>query len=121
LPHRQDTAELDAGYIFVTQFDYALQPIGATSFTSINTDSWDGYAISRLQILGLIPGQVSGNPIRNCVFLTGDIHSTYACDIPANPTGYNPATSLSSHSPEPSSIMVAGLGLIASLRRHGIV
>ncbi len=70
-------------------------PIGATSFTSINVDSWDGYATSRLQILGLISGQVTGNPVRNCVFLTGDIHSSYACDIPANPATYNPASSLS--------------------------
>lgn len=70
-------------------------PATATVPTPINIDSWDGYGSSRNQILGLISGLVTGNPIRNCVFLTGDIHSSYSCDIPANPVGYNPATSLS--------------------------
>lgn len=70
-------------------------PATATVPTPINIDSWDGYGQSRLEILGLISGAVTGTPIPNCVFLTGDIHSTYACDIPANPAGYNPASSLS--------------------------
>lgn len=70
-------------------------PATATVPTPINVDSWDGYGASRNQILGLISGAFTGNPIGNCVFLTGDIHSSYSCDIPANPAGYNPATSLS--------------------------
>ena len=70
-------------------------PATATVPTPINVDSWDGYGASRKQILGLISGAVTGNPIGNCVFLTGDIHSSYSCDIPANPVGYDPATSLS--------------------------
>ncbi len=70
-------------------------PATATTPTPINVDSWDGYASSRAQILGLISGVTTGRPISNCVFLTGDIHSSYSCDIPANPVGYNPATSLS--------------------------
>ena len=69
-------------------------PIGTQGAVPLNVDSWDGYASSRMQILGLIAG-ATGNPVPNCVFLTGDIHSTYACDIPANPAGYNPATSRS--------------------------
>lgn len=67
-------------------------PATSTVPTPINVDSWDGYASSRLQILGLIGG-AAGSPVPNCVFLTGDIHSSYACDIPANPAGYNPASS----------------------------
>ncbi len=76
-------------------FQFFQIPIGTQGAVSLNTDSWDGYAQSRFEILGLISGAVGGNPIRNCVFLTGDIHSTYASDIPANPVGYNPASSLS--------------------------
>ncbi len=76
-------------------FQFFQIPLGTQGPVAITTDSWDGYAQSRLEILGLISGAATGNPIRNCVFLTGDIHSTYACDIPANPVGYNPASSLS--------------------------
>ena len=76
-------------------FQFFQIPLGTQGAVSLNTDAWDGYAQSRLEILGLISGQVTGRPIGNCVFLTGDIHSTYASDIPANPVGYNPATSLS--------------------------
>ncbi|MGL4399670.1 MAG: alkaline phosphatase D family protein [Luteolibacter sp.] len=76
-------------------FQFFQIPLGTQGAVSLNTDAWDGYAQSRLEILGLISGQITGNPIPNCVFLTGDIHSTYAGDIPANPVGYNPATSLS--------------------------
>ncbi|MGL5019598.1 MAG: alkaline phosphatase D family protein, partial [Luteolibacter sp.] len=76
-------------------FRFFQIPLGTQGAVSLNTDSWDGYARGRLEILGLISGQVTGRPIGNCVFLTGDIHSTYAGDIPANPVGYNPASSLS--------------------------
>lgn len=68
--------------------------LGTQGAVPLNVDSWDGYASSRLQILGLIAG-AAGNPVPNCVFLTGDIHSTDACVIPANPAGYNPDTSKS--------------------------
>lgn len=64
-------------------------PATATTPTPINIDSWDGYNTSRTQVLGLIAGAVTGQPIRNCVFLTGDIHSSYACDLPANPSTYS--------------------------------
>jgi alkaline phosphatase D len=63
-------------------------PVGTPGAVPLNTDSWDGYASSRLQILGLIGGAVTGRPVSNCVFLTGDIHSSYACDIPVNPATY---------------------------------
>jgi len=65
---------------------------GVTDFTSstptpINTDSWDGYVAARNAILGVIGGL--GNPANfkpNCLFLTGDIHSSYAVEIPGNST-----------------------------------
>jgi alkaline phosphatase D len=62
-------------------------PAGSTAPTPLNVDSWDGYASARAQILGLIAGG-AGRPVPNCVFLTGDIHSSYACDLPANPATY---------------------------------
>lgn len=43
-----------------------------------NVDAWDGYAPEREQILGL----VGANPqIGSVVFLTGDIHSSWAADL----------------------------------------
>lgn len=66
-------------------------PVGTQGAVPLNTDCWDGYASSRLQILGLIAGATSGRPVPNCVFLTGDIHSSYACEIPANPATYSGA------------------------------
>lgn len=66
-------------------------PASSSVPTPLNVDSWDGYGTSRLQVLGLIGGLVTGTPIPNCVFLTGDIHSSYACDLPANPATYGSA------------------------------
>lgn len=61
----------------------------STSFPApTNIDSWDGYGQARLQLLGLIAGAATGTPIPNCVFLTGDIHSSFVCDVPANPGNY---------------------------------
>jgi alkaline phosphatase D len=62
-------------------------PAGVAAPVPLNVDSWDGYNASRLAILGLIAG-AAGRPVPNCVFLTGDIHSSYACEIPANPATY---------------------------------
>jgi len=62
-------------------------PAGTATPVPLNVDSWDGYNASRFAILGLIAGAF-GAPVPNCVFLTGDIHSSYACDIPINPASY---------------------------------
>ncbi len=44
----------------------------------VNPDQWDGYTADRRRLLDTI----AGNGIRDTVFLTGDIHSSWACDIP---------------------------------------
>jgi alkaline phosphatase D len=44
----------------------------------INPDQWDGYAADRRRLLGTI----AGNGVRDTVFLTGDIHSSWASDVP---------------------------------------
>jgi alkaline phosphatase D len=53
-----------------------------------NSDQWDGYRAARDEILR----HLADNEIDNTVFLTGDIHSSWACDLPLNPGGY-PLTS----------------------------
>ena len=54
-----------------------------------NLDAWDGYPAERGRILGAL----QTGRIPNVVVLTGDIHTTWASDLPLNPfSGYNPAT-----------------------------
>jgi alkaline phosphatase D len=45
---------------------------------SINPDQWDGYAADRRGLLGTL----ADNAVRDTVFLTGDIHSSWASDVP---------------------------------------
>ncbi|HEX6356767.1 alkaline phosphatase D family protein [Actinophytocola sp.] len=45
---------------------------------SINPDQWDGYAADRRRLLATL----AGNTVRDTVFLTGDIHSSWASDVP---------------------------------------
>ncbi|MFT3716224.1 MAG: alkaline phosphatase D family protein [Gordonia sp. (in: high G+C Gram-positive bacteria)] len=45
-----------------------------------NTDSWDGYQADRQKLLTAI--DKSGK--RNTVFITGDIHMSWACEVPRN-------------------------------------
>lgn len=49
-----------------------------------NTDQWDGYRDDRHELLT----HVANHAIDNVVFLTGDIHSSWACDVPVDPAGY---------------------------------
>jgi alkaline phosphatase D len=56
--------------------------------TAINLDQWDGYTADRTEILDHIVDQ----GVRDVVFLTGDIHSSWANDLPypsANSTLYS--------------------------------
>jgi alkaline phosphatase D len=45
-----------------------------------NTDQWDGYTADRRQLVDFIHDR----GIKNTVFLTGDIHSAWACDLPVD-------------------------------------
>lgn len=49
-----------------------------------NTDQWDGYTDDRATVLR----HLRDNGIRDTTFLTGDIHSAWACDIPVDPLTY---------------------------------
>ncbi|WP_420750551.1 alkaline phosphatase D family protein [Rhodococcus sp. O3] len=50
----------------------------------VNLDQWDGYAADRRRLLDAVTA--SGR--RNVVFLTGDIHTSWACDVPVDPAAY---------------------------------
>lgn len=49
-----------------------------------NVDQWDGYPAERAKVLG----QLRDRGITDAVFLTGDIHSGWAADLPADPATY---------------------------------
>lgn len=53
---------------------------------SFNGDQWDGYRADRTRLLGTI----AEHRVDNVVFLTGDIHSSWACDVPTDPAAYAP-------------------------------
>lgn len=56
--------------------------------TAINEDQWDGYPAERSRLLN----HISNNNIDNVVVLTGDIHTSWANDLAANESIYNPQT-----------------------------
>ena len=49
-----------------------------------NKDQWDGYRAAREEILH----HLADHGIDNTVYFTGDIHSSWACDIPLDPGSY---------------------------------
>lgn len=59
-----------------------------------NPDQWDGYKPQRDRLLASIAGSSTQAPVRNAVVLTGDIHSSWAADLPRDPYGggYNALT-----------------------------
>ena len=52
-----------------------------------NVDAWDGYSADRQELLD----HVTGNEVANVVFFTGDIHTSWATEVPIDSTTY-PAT-----------------------------
>lgn len=49
-----------------------------------NSDQWDGYAAERRRLIRMMADE----GLDNVVFLTGDIHSSWACDVPVTPGRY---------------------------------
>jgi alkaline phosphatase D len=49
-----------------------------------NIDQWDGYRAERSRLLG----QLQDRGVTGAVFLTGDIHSGWAADLPVDPATY---------------------------------
>ncbi|KAI8619788.1 PhoD-like phosphatase-domain-containing protein [Chytriomyces sp. MP71] len=53
-----------------------------------NTDAWDGYPASRRRIMDAI----ESDSIKDVVVLTGDVHTSFAFDVPKSLENYNPST-----------------------------
>ena len=64
-------------------------PLSPPGLPVANPDLWDGYAPARNRIFDVL----ANDKITDVAVLTGDIHSSWAMDVPRNPwTGYNPTT-----------------------------
>jgi alkaline phosphatase D len=68
-------------------------PITPPGFRVQNIDAWDGYPAARARLFDVIERE----KITDLAVLTGDIHSSWANDLPRNPFGgYQPSTGLGS-------------------------
>jgi alkaline phosphatase D len=73
-------------------------------------DMWDGYQAARTRIAS----HLVQNGIDNLVILTGDIHTSWALDVPVDPftpEGYDPATGRGAYAVELVTPAVTSLGL----------
>jgi alkaline phosphatase D len=50
----------------------------------LNSDSWDGYTADRARLHKAL----RDNNVENTVFITGDIHMSFACDVPVDAANY---------------------------------
>ncbi|MFJ2190362.1 alkaline phosphatase D family protein [Kitasatospora sp. NPDC087861] len=74
---------------FLSLPDYLLRPLAKLlglpgEGVAVNPDQWDGYTHDRRELLG----HLKANGITNTVFLTGDIHSAWAGDVPNEAATY---------------------------------
>ncbi|QCU79412.1 alkaline phosphatase [Citricoccus sp. SGAir0253] len=60
--------------------------LGTTTIDGVpyNVDQWDGYVADRTTVVR----HLRDHAVKDTVFLTGDIHSAWACDLPADPLTY---------------------------------
>ncbi|WP_158592353.1 alkaline phosphatase D family protein [Noviherbaspirillum sedimenti] len=65
----------------------------------INADQWDGYQPARDRVYDILNGDATNPAIGNVVFLSGDLHSSWAADLSQDPNnsdvnsgGYDPDT-----------------------------
>jgi alkaline phosphatase D len=63
---------------------YAVPRTGVLPGQVFNTDQWDGYQDDQAQVLAAMAASGGTDP----VVLTGDIHSSWANDLPTDPDGY---------------------------------
>ncbi|PXW35470.1 UNVERIFIED_CONTAM: alkaline phosphatase D [Williamsia faeni] len=50
----------------------------------LNSDAWDGYTADRKRLYQAL----HDNNVENAVFITGDIHMSFACDLPVDAANY---------------------------------
>lgn len=68
--------------VMITPVRYPGAALGAPGVTFINADQWDGYAADQVSLLAHLSAQPAA--AGDVVVLTGDIHSSWACDLPVD-------------------------------------
>ncbi|MBD1321760.1 alkaline phosphatase D family protein [Gordonia hankookensis] len=80
-----------------------------------NADQWDGYTADRRRLLDAI----RDHRVDNVVFITGDIHSSWACDIPVDAARYPAAGSVATELVVPS-VTSANIDDILGVPEHSV-
>lgn len=79
--------------------DAVSEMLGTTrAGVPFNTDQWDGYTADRAAIVTALRDR----GVRDAVFLTGDIHSSWACDLPFDAATYPASGSVATELVVPS-------------------
>ncbi|MFD9124587.1 alkaline phosphatase D family protein [Kitasatospora sp. NPDC059571] len=114
--------------------DFLLRPLAKMlglpgEGLAVNPDQWDGYTHDRRELLG----HLKDHGIGNTVFLTGDIHSAWAADVPYEAATYPASgsvatefvvTSVSSDNVDdflhvaPQTLSLVGVAAIEAANRH---
>jgi alkaline phosphatase D len=92
-------------------------PLTVPGVAVLNTDVWDGYPVARRRIFDMI----AADTLTNLAILTGDIHSSWAMDVPAPATRYNARTGAGSVAVELVTPAISSPPMFASaeLRERG--
>jgi alkaline phosphatase D len=75
------TLDARAAEGIATLVDAPAPPVAGVPY---NVDQWDGYPAERAKVIG----HLRDRGVRDAVFLTGDIHSGWACELPSDPGTY---------------------------------
>ncbi len=77
--------------VMFAQLKIVAAPLSAGGGVFVNPDQWDGYQPARDRVYEILKGNGRRPPVDNCVFLTGDIHSSWAADLTQDPNNPDPA------------------------------
>jgi alkaline phosphatase D len=77
---RRELATVRSRWTFIAQQTAFSRMLRNDKARRYWTDGWDGYPTERARVLGLLADARPRNP----VFLGGDVHTTYVCDVKAD-------------------------------------
>ncbi|EWT03358.1 alkaline phosphatase [Intrasporangium oryzae NRRL B-24470] len=84
------TWHLLGNQVMISPVLYPGAALGAPGLTFVNADQWDGYTADRTSLLTHAAAQASSDA-GDAVVLTGDIHASFACDLPVAARPGSPA------------------------------
>ena len=104
--------------VMFAQLKLVGAPLAQGGGIFLNPDQWDGYQPARDRVYAMIAGDATHPPVADVVWLTGDIHSSWAAELtpdPNNPDlasgGYDPVTGAGSKAVEFVATSITSPGL----------